>query len=317
MSSVSFSVLSTGSQTPQIVAGFDDTSVDEKPLKRRSYYREESERVLKRGKVESKISLANEIKIITNLWLAKQFKRGDILGRSMSDAFSMVFAVENLETKESMVLKITDALPPLEVLSKIKSLWEQQKTIHLTETVLLGKIQVCSGGYLQSDHKPGEFVILPRINQKNERWAYVYLMPRMEGDLKALKAAGLSVVEEAAIEVVRLATEAFLNKQGIEPFDMKDINILTRPLTSEDGFQGKHILRYDYLKYTIGSETYYLPVSRHLITLCDYDKWKPTQVEQNFTGSLGERLKRAPKLLAEIEKFKIPPAEQSRILPMN
>jgi hypothetical protein len=322
MSSVNFAVPTSRSQKPQIIDlndGFDpdSTSSDDRQLKRSSSYREEAQRPLKRIKIEREVNPEDTINTITNEWLTKHFKRGDILGRSLRDESSMVLAVEDLETKGTLVLKITDSFPPLEVLSKIKAIWEKEESIHLTETVLLGKIQVCSGSYLQLDHNRGEFVVPPRTYQKKVRWAYVYSMPLKAGDLKKIKDEGLSVVEEAAIEVVRVATEAFLNSRGIEPFDMKDINILTRPLTAEDSFRKKHILKYDYLKYTIGSQSYYLPVGKHLITLCDYDKWKPTQVKKDFTGLLEERLKRAPRLLAEIEKFKIPPAPHCRVLSMN
>lgn len=296
------------------------TDSDENALKRSSSplrISPEEIRPLKQIKFDSITNPSDEIMTITNQCLAKQFKRGEILGRCLSDQCSMVCSVEVLGKEETRVLKITDAFPPLEILSKIKAIWEQGESIHLTETILLGKIQVCSGSYLSVEHSGRDFVAPPRKTQKRERWAYVYSMPLKAGDLKALKENGLSVTEEAAIEVVRLATESFLNFKGIEPFDMKDINILTQPLTREDYFQGKRILDYDYLKYTIGSENYYLPVGNHLITLCDYDKWKPTQVKQDFTGHLEDRLKRAPHLLAEIEKFKIVPRKNCKVLFMN
>lgn len=296
-----------------------NTDSDENALKRSSSPLRRSPeeiRPLKQIKFDSIIDPSDEIMTITNQCLAKQFKRSDILGRCLSDQSSMVCAVEVLGKEETRVLKITDAFPPLEILSKIKAIWEQGESIHLTETILLGKIQVCSGSYLSVEHSGKDFVAPPRKTQKRERWAYVYSMPLKAGDLKALK-ENLSVTEEAAIEVVRLATESFLNVKGIEPFDMKDINILTRPLSREDYFQGKRILDYDYLRYTIGSEKYYLPVGKHLITLCDYDQWKPSHIKLDFTGHLEDRLKRAPHLLAEIEQFKIVPRKNCKVLFMN
>ncbi len=310
----------------QIVKSEDtafDTSSKERVLKRTSSqvrrlsWDGDCKRPPKQIKCEINVKPADEIIVITNQWLTDKFKRVDILGRCLCDQSSMVFGVESFKTGEKSVIKITDVFPPFEVLSKIKAIWEKEESIHLTETVLLGKIQVRSGAYLQSEYTGGGFVVPPRSTQKKERWAYVYSMPLKAGDLKALKEKGLSVTEEATIEVVRVATEAFLYCQGIEPFDLKDINILTKPLTVEDFFRGKQILDYDYLKYTIESESYYLPVGKHLITLCDYDQWRPTQIKQNFTGVLEQGLKRAPHLLAEIEKFKIIPAQHCKILPMN
>lgn len=266
---------------------------------------------------ELKVEKTDGMAILTNQLLKQQFKLKGILGRCIGDCSSMVFAVKSLENKEKKALKITDSFPPLEVLSKVKDIWEKGESIHLTETVLLGKIQVCFGAYLDRDRIGDGFVVAPRAKQNRERWAYVYLMPLKDGDLKALKKKGLSMTEEAAIEVVRVATEAFLNRQGIEPVDMKDINILTRPLTIEDCFGGKRILDYDYLKYTIESENYYLPVGENLITLCDYDKWMLTQRKLNFTGVLEQRLRRSPQLLAEIKKFKTTPPKRSTILSMQ
>ncbi|HEY5234646.1 MAG TPA: hypothetical protein VIJ14_00590, partial [Rhabdochlamydiaceae bacterium] len=132
MSSINFAVPTSRYRKPQIVDpndGFDidNTSFDDRQVKRSSSCGEEDQRLLKRGKVKREVNPEDTINTITNEWLTKHFKRGDILGRSLRDESSMVFAVEDLESKGTLVLKITDALPPLEVLSKIKALWEKEK----------------------------------------------------------------------------------------------------------------------------------------------------------------------------------------------
>ncbi len=296
-----------------------DTAYSEGPQRKRVLSQtEESEGATKHYKPEEEWFVESII-TMTNETLSGCFIRGELVGRCISETSSMVFSVEDLNTTQesSKVLKITDSFPPFEVLDAVRAIWENQVSIHLTKTVLLGKIAVRTGAYLDLDNKHGGFVHPPRVNQKKRRWAYVYCMPRKEGDLKALKQRGLSVIEEAAIEVQRVATEALLNAYGIEPEDIKDINILTQPLKLEDCFQGKRISVYDYLKYTIESQSYFLPRGGHIITLCDYDKWTMTSVKKDYSNLLEFRLQRAPHLLAEIEKFKIIPPEHCRILSMN
>jgi hypothetical protein len=267
-------------------------------------------------KADEGICPEGSIPSITNQFLTGRFKRGAILGRYLSDSTSMVVAVEG-HINSAKVLKITNSFPPLDVLPILSAIWTSEESIHLTETVLLGKMEVRSGAYLQIDNNNGGFVHLPGARQTKKRYAYVYVMNQKTGDLKALKKKGLSVCEEAAVEVQRVATEAFLNTKGIEPVDLKDINILYELWTPEDRFRGKRILMYDYLEYKVGSQSYFLPIGPYKITLCDYDKWRLSHVKKDFSLALDERLKLAPHLLREIERFKTRPAFPCRILPVN
>jgi hypothetical protein len=245
------------------------------------------------------------------------------LGRHRGDYTSAIVVVQknsSLSTKKK-VLKITIEKPPLDVLPILEQLWKGNDTVHLTKTRPIGQIPVqATGVYLKTNDMHG-FVKEPRKGQTPKRWAYVYKMPLMLGDLKDLKDKGLLEEEQlAAIEIQRLAIECLLNQYGIFPDDLKDINVLYRELTSEDRYRGKKLCKADYWQYHIGSRIYYVPTNgmKYLIQLCDYDKWRRIHgYVRDFSEVIEERFALNPRIREIFKKFEQRPPEGLKIRVVN
>ncbi|MBS0603944.1 MAG: hypothetical protein JSS60_02785 [Verrucomicrobia bacterium] len=261
------------------------------------------------------------LQVLTDPLLALRYERQEMLGHKSADDYtSMVVSVIDLQDSDSRkAIKVTIQKPSFELLKTIDKICQGKDTAHLIQTHLLGRVKVKSGAFLKTQTNDG-FVYAPSSLQKLDRWAYVYEMKLMDGDLKSLKSSGLSLQELAAIEIQRVATESFLHSKGIIPSDLKDINVLFRTLSDEDIFNDKALLKVSFWKYRIGATDYYLPRLPYLITLCDYDEWLLSSIplpEVDFEQVLLERLKHFPLLLKQIEEFKKEPEVPGRIAIMN
>ncbi len=247
-----------------------------------------------------------KIKVLDNAALVAAYERVDIIaGHTECTVFEVLKRKQPALSRRALKLNLVE--PPLDVLAKL----QQLKLAQVISAMCIGKIQVKPKPFVSELNS--SFVQEPRKKSKNGQWAYLTEMELMEGNLKELKQTKkLSPLEEAVIEVQRIAVEAFLYKKGITISDVKDINVLWQTLPDNDPKR-----RCNYWMYRIGSEEYYLPPIKYWIKLCDFDHWEYSKKvpSRNFDKEVESRLRNAPRMLLEqIAQFKVRPKKNAKVL---
>ncbi|MBS0635565.1 MAG: hypothetical protein JSR37_08900 [Verrucomicrobia bacterium] len=262
--------------------------------------------------IEVHIFLSEQIQppespIHDNKSLLKMYERvGIIAWNSVCTVFDVI--KRNVDASPKRALKINFSEPPIAVIKKIAQL----NLEHVVKIDFIGRIQVKPKDFISELNT--SFVQPLKKNAKTARWASVYEMERMEGNLKELQ---LLPQEKAAIEVQRIAIEAFLYNNGIVVSDIKDINVLWKTLPGQTLPDEDHRLGYDYWKCQVGSDVYYLPRGKYAIKLTDLDDWSlSTNLPPlDFAKVFKDRLKYAPKaLLDQIAAFKTLPKKRAKVL---
>jgi hypothetical protein len=153
-----------------------------------------------------------------------------------------------------------------------------------------------------------------------ERWCSVLEMELMEGDLTHYPRA-LSPREEQAIKIQYRSAAAKLNRFCTDCNDSKFSNILYKDLGNET-FQGKLLADYDFVKYAIGENVFFIPKADFImIKICDYDEFRTTLfAEQPIQDSSNTypSLKLKNLSIEELkEMFPAPTDPDAKILDMN
>lgn len=101
------------------------------------------------------------------------------------------------------------------------------------------------------------------------------LMERLEGDLDR-HAPIVSKTYWTAFAIQCASTEALaVLRMHLTPRDLKGRNIVWKKLDSSDKVRGEKLQDYEYWRYKIGGEDFYIPRLDYLVKFCDYSDWSP------------------------------------------
>lgn len=127
-----------------------------------------------------------------------------------------------------------------------------------------------------------------RIDEANDRRSNVfvpanfkgassgYLMELLDGDLEELWPS-LTDKQKAALTIQQICLDNLLhNRFKLIIGDDKLRNIFYKKIDAQVTFRGQKVQDYDYLRYTIGSQAFYIPVKEvpYLLKRGDYDQWQ-------------------------------------------
>lgn len=120
--------------------------------------------------------------------------------------------------------------------------------------------------------------------RKYEVYHLYTLMERLEGDL-AEHSQRFSKLEWAAFAIQLGCTEAIaVLRVQLCPRDLKTRNVVWKKLDESDQTAGQKLQDFDYWKYKIGEQEFYIPRLNYLIKFCDYSLWAPMTNEfDDFT----------------------------------
>jgi hypothetical protein len=160
------------------------------------------------------------------------------------------------------------------------------------------------------------------------------LMELLDGDLHDLFGAeafqDLRGLNRVALEVQRASVSWILESfYGTEAKDVHDANIFFKRLEDSDCFKGKKMSSYEYWKYRVNDDEFYIPCPPVLIKLGDFDRWvaniKPVKGQDGF-DMIGRRYPRTAEryfncvsssLEEYREMFKKPDVDDCLILDMT
>lgn len=167
----------------------------------------------------------------------------------------------------------------------------------------------------------------------------VTVMEKLEGDLEAYSDKNRNIYmaqQHNPFDLYDLQTiftvRMIAKNHGLTRLDPKYRNVFYKKLTEEDTFKGKKLIEYDYWKYRICEQEFYIPKTDLLIKLGDYDMWQVTECPPNsdeISAAKEEKFQstfqdvRIGRTLTKItspqflEKYAKPKDENARILDMG
>lgn len=145
------------------------------------------------------------------------------------------------------------------------------------------------------------------------------LLELLDGDVSNLQNL-LSLKEKITLKIQMASISLILRQQGVNIADsLKPKNVLYKTVDSEDLFQGKTMIDFDFWKYVFGKQSFYLPTPKYLFKLADYDPWTISDKEnldpENFLeGLLKNTLSNEKMTLEDVKDMFSKPDKNTKIL---
>ncbi len=224
--------------------------------------------------------LDSNIKIIkaNNTLLKKIYKKKEALG---GGGEGIVFKVIQKDIGSDKALKIAmNPFYPKEVITIISHLLNTNQTPHLTRVDRILTIPATANPLEVLNVEGDNFVKDQSIEENEfykgigERLCTGIEMELLDGDLEKLYPL-MESIKQSAVMIQAHSALIKLNQFCITVCDFKPRNIFYKKLGNET-FKGERLADYDYWKYTIKGDDFYLPRMDILIKLGDYDQWTTT-----------------------------------------
>ncbi len=261
-----------------------------------------------------------------NTLLKKMYKKKKFLG---GGGEGVVYKVLKKDNGTSKALKIAlSSSYPKEVITIVSYLLSTNQTPHLTRVDRILLVPTTSNplevfNVKKDDFVKGQSAEKDEFSFKNkefykDRREYLRTgieMELLDGDIEKLYLQ-MDPIKQSAIMLQACSAIKKLNQFCITVCDFKTRNIFYKKLEDQT-FKGKRLADYDYWKYTIEGNDFYIPRMDILIKLGDYDQWTTTLFTDHPSVSAGSAFYSAKKLSGLKVMFPPPADSNARILDMN